>query len=262
MRAAGIGLVLGALLSAGAALAYDTYDSRKLFDNPIYVSPAPTGGEAADDPRNCIGVEWDDRGAIVVAKVTAGPRVNFIKSPRDDRGKASICPAASGSCREASYLVPGDVVLVGRTQGGFTCVSYQLPKAKGSIWVNGWLPRVALSPLAPQASPATSDWLGTWTHPHGTIEIRQGGLGGRLHIEGLMLEPTAHDFHNGVIDAQTNPKDGTIAFLDDGWMPFETKCDSGCRVRMQRVGTWLVVQDNGDCGGVGVTFTGLYRRKP
>jgi hypothetical protein len=30
---------------------------------------------------------------------------------------------------------------------------------------------------------------------------------------------------------------------------------------MQRVGPWLVVEDNGDCGGAGVTFTGLYRRK-
>jgi hypothetical protein len=29
---------------------------------------------------------------------------------------------------------------------------------------------------------------------------------------------------------------------------------------MQRIGTWLLVGDNGGCGGDGVTFQGLYRR--
>ena len=36
--------------------------------------------------------------------------------------------------------------------------------------------------------------------------------------------------------------------------------DDGCRVRMQRIGPWLLIEDNGGCGGAGVTFTGLYRR--
>jgi hypothetical protein len=30
---------------------------------------------------------------------------------------------------------------------------------------------------------------------------------------------------------------------------------------MRRVGPYLLVEDNRDCGGVGVSFTGLYRRK-
>jgi hypothetical protein len=29
---------------------------------------------------------------------------------------------------------------------------------------------------------------------------------------------------------------------------------------MQRIGPWLLLEDNGACGGAGVTFTGLYRR--
>jgi hypothetical protein len=37
--------------------------------------------------------------------------------------------------------------------------------------------------------------------------------------------------------------------------------EEGCRVRMQRIGPWLLVEDNGGCGGSGVTFSGLYRRK-
>jgi hypothetical protein len=30
---------------------------------------------------------------------------------------------------------------------------------------------------------------------------------------------------------------------------------------MQRIGPWLLVEDNSNCGGAGVSFLGLYRRK-
>jgi len=238
MRATAIGLFLGAILFAGSASAYD-----------------------AEDPRNCTGPDWNDATALVVSKVTASPRVNFVKSPYDDDFKADACPAAIAACEKKSYLVTGDLVLVGATRDSFTCVSFHAPSSKKQNWTSGWLPSSALTPVAPMSSPAISDWQGTWTQPGGTIEIRRGGLGGRLHIEGEMIVPGARDVHTGVIEAEVNPTNNTIAFLDDGWLPFETKCDSGCRVRMQRVGQWLVVEDNLGCGGAGVSFTGLYRRK-
>lgn len=57
---------------AGSALTYDAYD-----------------------PNNRNGVDWDEKRALIVAKVTAQPRVNFFKSPYDDDFKAEGCPAAS-----------------------------------------------------------------------------------------------------------------------------------------------------------------------
>ena len=60
-------LLLFTVLTAGSASAYDPYD-----------------------PRNCNGFEWDDKRALVVQKVTAKPRVNFIKSPYDDDFKAEV----------------------------------------------------------------------------------------------------------------------------------------------------------------------------
>jgi hypothetical protein len=215
----------------------------------------------ANDPRNCNGIDWDDKQALVASKVIATPHVNFIKSPYDDDFKAETCPAATGACRKKSYLITGDVVLTGKTAGDFTCVSYQPPRAKNQIWTTGWLPSSALTPLAPMASPSLADWIGNWDHPGGGIEIKRGGLGGRLRIEGIMVVPTARDFHNGSIKAEALPDKGTIAFLNDGTLPFETKCEDACRVRMQRVGEWLLVEDNNGCGGAGVSFTGLYHRK-
>lgn len=262
MQARAIGLILSAVVSASSASAYDAYDSRRLFANPMFANTAPASGYDPNDPRYCNGSEWDDKSALVVSKVTARARVNFVKSPYDDDFKAAACPAATASCRKKSSLAPGDLVLVGKTRGEFTCVSYPSPSAKKWIWALGWLPSRALSPVAPMRSPELSDWLGTWTQPGGTIEIKRGGIGGRLRVEGEMIVSGAQDVHTGVIDAQVVPGKDTIAFLEDGWLPFETKCDSGCRVRTQRIGAWLVVEDNNGCGGAGVSFTGLYRRKP
>ncbi|WP_027552558.1 hypothetical protein [Bradyrhizobium sp. Cp5.3] len=258
MRAGIIGIMLSAMLAAGPAAAYDTYDSRSLFANPMFIDHGTS--DVAYDPRNCAGVDWDDE--VVLARVTAGPRVNFIKSPDDETGKAPSCPAAGGACRKKSYLVPGDFVLAGRTRGDFTCISYRSPVRRIPAWRNGWLPRAALSPVAPMPAPQLSDWLGTWSLPNGSIAITDDGIGGRLHIVGEMAVATMRDVHTGTLDAQVKPGTDNIAFLEDGWLPFETNCDSGCRVRMRRVGPFLLVQDNGDCGGAGASFTGLYRRSP
>jgi hypothetical protein len=235
MRAKGFGqigpaLLLFTVLSAGSASAYNPYD-----------------------PHNCNGFDWDDKRALVVQKITAKPRVNFIKSPYDDDFKAEACPADTEG-RKKSYLVTGDLVLTGKTLGAFTCISYHSPLAKKQIWVSGWLPSTALAPVAPMASPKISDWLGTWYQAGGGVEIKRGD-GGKLHIEGEMVIPAGRDTHNGDFKADLAPQDDTIAFADEGGY------GDGCQVRMQRIGPWLMVEDNGGCGGAGVTFGGLYRRK-
>jgi hypothetical protein len=227
----GPALLLFTVLSAGSASAYDPYD-----------------------PHNCNGFDWDDNRALVVQKVTAKPRVNFIKSPYDDDFKAEACPADTEACRRKSYLVTGDLVLTGKTLGAFTCIAYQSPRAKKQIWATGWLPSTALTPVAPMASPKISDWLGTWYHPGGGVEITRGD-GGKLHIEGVMVVPAGRDTNNGVFKADVLPQDDIMAFADqDGY-------GDGCHMRMQRIGPWLLAEDNGGCGGSGVTFSGLYRRK-
>jgi len=231
MRAAVFALSLLAVVLAGSASAYDP-----------------------DDPKNCNGVDWDDQRHLAVARVTAKPRVNFIKSPYDDDFKAEGCPAATSACRKASYLVAGDLVLAGRTDGAFTCVSYQSPLAKQQIWANGWLPSAALTPVQPMSPTTNSDWVGAWRHPGGGVDIRQGD-GDKLDIEGEMTVPTASDFHNGAFKARVTPQSDAVDLVDDGGNYGE-----GCHVRMQRIGPWLAVEDNGGCGGAGVSFTGLYRR--
>jgi len=196
---------------------------------------------------------------VVVSRVIARPRVNFIKSPHDDDLKAATCPADTAACRQKPYLVAGDLVLTGQSRGPFTCVSYQSPQARQPIVTTAWLPASALTAVVPMPSPKASDWTGTWSHPFGKITISPGE-GGKVSIEGVMLVPAGREMRNGVLQAKVTPENGTIAFNDDGSTPFETEGDH-CRVRMQRVADRLMVEDNGSCGGYGVTFSGLYRRK-
>lgn len=96
------------------------------------------------------------------------------KSPYDDDFKADACPAHTAACQKKSYLVAGDLVLLGKTQGDFTCVDYQSLLATKQVWTIGWLPSAALTPVAPMLAPKTSDWVGTWYHPGGSIEIKSG----------------------------------------------------------------------------------------
>ena len=237
---------------------------RAIFTGLTMMSMVVCAGVAsaydANDPNNCNGVDWDDKQAIVVSQVTARPRVNFIKSPYDDNFTADACPTASAACRKKSYLVTRDIVLAGRTRSAFTCVDYQSPSAKHQEWTVGWLPSAALTPLPPMQSPKASDWMGSWVHPGGHLDIVLAG-DGKLKVDGDQAVPTAHDFHTGVVHATAMPRGGVIAFVDDGSVPFDTPDQGECRVRMQRVGPWLVVEDNSGCGGAGVTFTGLYHRK-
>jgi hypothetical protein len=242
MRTEGFGgigsaVLFSAMLMAGPASAYDP-----------------------NDPNNCIGAEWDDKRAVVVSRVIARPRVNFIKSPYDDDLKAASCPADTAACRQKSYLVAGDLVLTGQSRGPFTCVTYQSPQARQPSVTTAWLPASALTPVAPMPSPKLPDWTGTWSHPFGKITISPGE-GGKVSIEGIMLVPAGREMRNGVLQANVTPENGTIAFNDDGSIPFEKAEGDQCRVRMQRVADWLMVEDNGGCGGYGVTFSGLYRRK-
>jgi hypothetical protein len=237
VQAKSIALLFGAVLTVGRASAYD-----------------------ALDPKNCNGVYWDDKRPLVVNKVIANPRVNFVKSPYDDGFTAASCPADTEACRRTSYLVRGDLVLIGKARNEFTCVVYQSPLAEKQTWAMGWVPTSALQTVASNPHPRMSDWIGKWRHPGGRIEIKKVG-DSKLKIEGNMTIPTARDFHTGQIEALVTPQNDTIAFVDDGAIAFEKTNEGECRVRMQRIGPLLLVEDNDGCGGAGVTFTGFYRRK-
>ena len=213
---------------------------------------------AADDaPGDCFGVDFDRQHPVAIGKITAAkPRVYFVKSISDN----AACPADTESCQETAYLIPGNLVMLGKKNGAYACVSYESAQAKTPRWTNGWLPGLSLSPVAPAPAPARADWNGDWRHASGAITIANGA-NGTLTIHGEAFYQAAQDVHTGVIDARAKPVRGLLEFADDGSVVFDKASADSCLVRMQRVEAFLVVEDNGNCGGALVTFTGFYRRK-
>ncbi|MGB6348764.1 MAG: hypothetical protein WBG10_01930, partial [Pseudolabrys sp.] len=212
-------------------------------------------GVRADDANICLGADFDAQRPLIAAKITARPHVYLIKGADDD----PACPSLKDVCQEQAYLVPGDIVLSGRTQGAFTCVSYQSFHTRMPDWTNGWLPTSSLSRVAPMRAPKAADWIGSWSHPGGTISISLG-TGGKLSIAGEHTYAAKLNVHSGVLGADVQPAQGMIAFAEDGSVPFDQAPDGSCLVRMQRIEAWLLVEDNMECGGAMVTFTGIYRR--
>jgi hypothetical protein len=62
--------------------------------------------------------------------------------------------------------------------------------------------------------------------------------------------------------ASLKPGSTMIEFVDgDNKTPILRAFENGqCVVRFMRVDNYLLVEDDGYCGGMGITFSGLYRR--
>ena len=222
---------------------------------PLIATSAP----AEENAGNCLGIGFDVTHPVTIAKIIADrPQVHFVKNASDD----AACPAERDACMQANALIPGDLVLVGKTRGAYSCVSYQSAADRTQHWTVGWLPSTSLTPVQPARAPATGDWIGRWSHAGGTLTISRGRRG-TLRIRGEHVYPAAQNVHFGVISADAKPAQGVLQFADDGGVPFDRdSAESGsCLVRMQRIVELLVVEDNEHCGGSMVTFTGFYRRK-
>jgi hypothetical protein len=192
-------------------------------------------------------------------------RLNFIKSD----GEGAGCPRVDAACAAGAYLVAGDPVIVTEITGDFACGAFAAPKGAGPE-TTGWLPRAALEEMKAPAS-AARDWLGQW-RAGSWKEIKVTAA----KNDGIELDGTAYwgaddparresgAVNTGELSATVKPEDGKVAFsLDVNGETRDYNADANdisCRVRLWRLGPYLAVADNVQCGGANVTFTGIYRR--
>jgi hypothetical protein len=212
---------------------------------------------AEDAPGDCIGFDFDATKPAVIARVTAAvPKAYFVRNASD----VASCPADTAACRGRAYLVPGDLVMAGKANGAYTCVAYQAIHSAAQGWTNGWIASASLAAVAPAPASQLADWIGTWRHVSGKITIK-AAKDGKLAITGEHVYPVAGGVRTGEIGAEARPAGGILAFVDGEDTPVDKAKEGDCLVRMQRVDALLVVEDNGQCGGVMVTFAGFYQRK-
>ncbi len=221
---------------------------------------------AAMAEGNCNG--WADLASpetITLAKVSAAPHANFVKNGTEQAG----CPAAGASCQRKGFVVSGDVVIVSSRQNGFACAQYV--DARG-LETTGWLPASALTE-EPAAAPASlNDWAGEWSgNPEQSISVK-AGKGARmvvLHGDATYgaLDPARVKrgaVNIGAFDANVRLDGNLVAFaIGDGGktLPYDKGEEFACKIRMVRLGPFLMVEDNRQCGGNNVSFAGDYRRK-
>ena len=201
------------------------------------------GGNPANWCRN--GAFTRDAAEFGTARVNGarGSRVHFS-------GEEEGCPGASAKCRQKAYLVPGDEVLTSRTFGDWVCAWYQ--PARGSETV-GWLPADRLAVAEPHARPPLASWLGAWGFYDNSLRLSRGRKPGELRVAGdaTWVGVNPGNAHVGEVRGEAAPSGNVL----------EVGGDDDCRLKLRLVGSYLVASDNKQCGGVNVTFDGVYRRR-
>ena len=172
-------------------------------------------------------------------------RAYFYKDDPED------CPEGK-NCTAKSYLVTGDEVVAGRSFGTKVCVWF--PPRKGYPTV-GWLDSSRLKLTEPIEKPELSAWHGEWVFAKNGITFTDNKLAGFLNVTGdATWEGIGANVHVGEIDERVEPIGNVIKLGNN---------DTGeyaCKVTMRLIGKYLVVADNLHCGGVNVTFSGIYTK--
>lgn len=203
---------------------------------------------AADTPECRNGSFPDQQAAFGLAKIIGTSRAYL-------RSDTAPCPDDSAACRGHAYVVPGDTVVTGMQSGNFTCVLY--PGAGGGS--AGYLRNDEIAPRPTSLAQPLSGWRGTWRDGDNTIELKIEGAG--LTVSGEAFWPSANPSpklrpggpNTGELDGTAVPSGNSVTF--GGNDPAE------CRATVILLPPYLLVHDNKNCGGMNVSFTGVYRRR-
>jgi hypothetical protein len=217
-------------------------------------------GRAVAAPTECTTMPDFGTTNLAIARVlpNAG-RVQFRNTP--------TCGDKAPGCLRRGYVVPGNELISVVRAGSRLCAVFVAPSG-AEYW--GWLPVTALAVTTPGVNLA--DWAGRWMRPEASIAIVTT-RGGALSIKGDATFGASDPdrvrrgaVNMGEIAAVVIPKNNALDFAmqDDGGtgktVPWSLAGEYDCAVRMQRIGRWLAVDDNNRCGGLNVTFRGIYRR--
>jgi hypothetical protein len=201
---------------------------------------------------------------IVLARViSTQTRVNFIAGP--DRRKPA-CPSPESTCKLKAFVVPGDEVLMNPGEGPFVCATF---KSQNGVVTRGFLPRESLQTV--QLEPTSAQkWEGKWLRDS-EAEIVISSHEDEVEVSGTATwggnDPQrvkVGGVHAGELEGSGKPRGQVLAIGYDpeqtDFLPSEDAAPDICATRLELHGPYLTVEDNGGCGGVNVSFTGLYVR--
>ena len=214
----------------------------------VLIAASCLPARAADSPECRNGSFPAQQAAFGLAKIVGAPRTYL-------RSDGSPCPAETTQCRGHVYVIPGDTVLTGATSGDYVCAYFDT-KGGGSA---GYVRRDEIQPLPIPAAPALSEWSGTWRQFDDRIVLT--AKGNELAATGEAYWPSANPSpklrpggpNTGDFDGMATPKGNGIVFGGDN--------QDECRVTLTLLAPFLLAADNHNCGGMNVSFTGVYRKR-
>jgi hypothetical protein len=176
-----------------------------------------------------------------------------LSSPAADPALLKVIGSGPAPFLSGGLARPGERVVATERSGAFVCATIVGPPP-ALRETHGWLAAVR---LAPAGGLAGARWAGTWRTGSGQSLALRERLGGGVAIAGAAAWGGADPsrvaeggVNTGQIAARATPHGQRLAFATG----------TGCAGRMWRLGPYLVVADNDLCGGMNVTFTGVYRR--
>ena len=193
--------------------------------------------------------------------VTQQARLYFIAG-----ASKRSCPSAERACKLRAYLVPGDEVLVDAAEGPYVCAFF---KSQHGPETRAWLPRAALQIVPPEAAPARQ-WAGKWERDR-EAQIIIKSDGDEVEVAGSAMWGSYDPqrvrrgaVHVGELEGKGRPQGQMLAI---GFDPDRSTLPPGggvppdnCAAKLELYDRYLVVEDNGGCGGLNVSFTGTYVR--
>ena len=208
---------------------------------PLLLGLGPAAARAEPAPITCDMFQMSQPDRFQV--IGAGP-LHFVK---DGDG----CPDDTASCQMRSYVTPGDVLLTGVDNEGFTC-AYFPNHARGVV---GWVKSDRLRKLPALPTPKLADWVGVWVDDNDTIRLTLGG--GQLVAAGTAFAGTAPP-PAGTAPGATMVGAGAPR---ENFVMFERRQGRhDCIVSVTLMGDALEVDDDGDCGSDKASFDGEYHR--
>lgn len=216
----------------------------------VFLLWPPVVSYAATRSNYCNETGFSETDQLHVAQVKGGvTHVNFILGS----GRNQQCPSLAAECQDKTYLIPGDLVVLGKRDGDVVSALYYKSKKE----YGGCLPVNALEPAPLLTDP--SDWAGIWKRTEATITIHASD--GKLIAEGDATWGADDSeriknggVHTGEFSGSFILKDGQAIYNED------VNDENSCRIRLARAGSLLFVQDNSNCGGMNVRFDGGYQR--